>query len=64
MDPRRMGCEEAEEKKETVVGVNKACPSIPIRALTDQRLWARAELGTTYVRSGRRFGKEREYLLN
>jgi hypothetical protein len=28
-------------------GVNKACPSVPIRALTDQRLWARAELGAT-----------------
>ena len=42
-----------------MVGVNKACPSVPIRALTDQRLWARAELGTTYVRRGGRFGKER-----
>jgi hypothetical protein len=47
LDPMRKGLEEVEEKKETVVGVNRARPSNPIRALTDQRLWARAGLGTT-----------------
>ena len=30
------------EKKETEVGVKVARPSVPIKALTDHRLWARS----------------------
>ena len=40
------------EKKETEVGVKVARPLVPIRALTDHRLWARSRRGT-------RDGKER-----
>jgi hypothetical protein len=33
------------EKKETEVGVKMARPSVPIKALTDHRLWARSLWG-------------------
>ncbi len=33
------------EKKETEVGVKMARPSVPIKALTDHRLWARSRWG-------------------
>jgi hypothetical protein len=35
------GVGESRAKKETAVGVKRVVPSVPIRALTDQRLWAR-----------------------
>ena len=41
LDPVRKGSGESGEKNATEVGVNWAVPSVPIRALTDQRLWAR-----------------------
>ena len=41
LDPVRKGSGESGEKNSTEVGVNWAVPSVPIRALTDQRLWAR-----------------------
>ena len=43
LDPVRKGSGERGEKNSTEVGVNLAVPSVPIRALTDQRLWASAE---------------------
>ena len=43
LDPVRKGSGESGEKNSTEVGVNWAVPSVPIRALTDQRLWARVE---------------------
>jgi hypothetical protein len=47
LDPVRKGVGESRAEKETEVGVKRAVPSVPIRALTDQRLWARWVLGTT-----------------
>ena len=47
------------EKKETEVGVKVARPLVPMRALTDHRLWARSLEGRIYVRRGARDGKER-----
>ena len=41
LDPVRKGSGESGEKNSTEVGVNWAVPSVPIRALTDQRLGAR-----------------------
>ena len=43
LDPVRKGSGERGEKNSTEVGVNLAVPSVPIKALTDQRLWARVE---------------------
>ena len=41
LDSVRKGSGESGKKNATEVGVNWAVPSVPIRALTDQRLWAR-----------------------
>ena len=43
--PVRKGRGLGGEKKETEVGVKSARPSVPIRALTDHRLWARSQGG-------------------
>ena len=47
LEPVRKGVGESRAEKETEVGVKVAVLSVPIRALTDQRLWARWVLGTT-----------------
>jgi hypothetical protein len=41
LDPVGKGSGESGEKNTTEVGVNWAVLSVPIRAVTDQRLWAR-----------------------
>ena len=57
--PVRKGRGREGEKKETEVGVKVARPLVPMRALTDHRLWARSLEGRIYVRRGARDGKER-----
>ena len=49
LEPVRKGVGESRAEKETEVGVlvKVAVPSVPIRALTDHRLWARWALGRT-----------------
>ena len=47
LEPVRKSVGESRAEKETEVGVKVVVPSVPIRALTDHRLWARWALGRT-----------------